>query len=155
MIFQNIMKPINELRLAFCSDHAGYELKMKIIEYLKPKMPAEMTDFGAFSAEPCDYADFAHPMAAAIERGEFDFGFAFCGSGNGINMTTNKHQGIRSALCWMPEIASLARHHNNANAMSLPARYISFELAAEMVDIFLAADFDGGRHQTRIDKIPT
>lgn len=148
------MKAINELRIAICSDHAGFELKQHVIEYLKSKNPVAFHDFGTYTAESCDYADFAHPMASAIESGEFEYGISICGSGNGISMTVNKHQGIRAALCWNTEIARLARAHNNANVLSLPARFISVTDAFEMVDYFFATDFEGGRHQSRIDKIP-
>ncbi|MBP1678033.1 MAG: ribose-5-phosphate isomerase [Bacteroidetes bacterium] len=148
------MKPINEIKIAICSDHAGFELKQIVNEYLTGKNPVAYKDFGTFTAESCDYADFAHPMASAVENGDFDYGISICGSGNGISMTVNKHQGIRAALCWNEEIAALARQHNNANVLSLPARFVSVELALKMVDIFFATDFEGGRHQTRIDKIP-
>ena len=148
------MKPISELKIALCGDHAGYELKNILIDYLKEKLPEALKDFGTFSAESCDYADFAHPMAFAVENGEFDYGISICGSGNGISMTVNKHQGIRSALCWIPEIASLARQHNNANVLSLPARFITENQTIEIVDAFLKAEFEGGRHLNRINKIP-
>ena len=148
------MKTLQQQKIALCSDHAGYELKVKIIGLLKQRGVIEPKDFGCHSAASCDYADFAHPLARAVEQGEFDFGIAVCGSGNGINMTVNKHQGIRSALCWQPELASLARLHNNANVLALPARFISEETAFEIVEVFLATDFEGGRHQRRIDKIP-
>ena len=147
------MKPLSELKIAICSDHAGFELKQKIIGDLKAKNVDEIEDFGAFSTESCDYPDFAHPMAEAVENGNFDFGISICGSGNGINMTANKHQGIRAALCWQPEIVALARQHNNANVISLPARFISEKEAIIMLDIFFSTDFEGGRHQKRIDKI--
>lgn len=148
------MQPINELKIAICSDHAGFELKQIVVEYLKNKNVAGLKDFGTYSAESCDYADFAHPMASAVDTNEFDFGISICGSGNGISMTVNKHQGIRAALCWNTEIAELARQHNNANVLSLPARFVSVEEALKMVDIFFATDFEGGRHLTRINKIP-
>ena len=147
------MKPLTELKIAICSDHAGFELKQKIIGYLKAKDADEIEDFGAFSSESADYPDYAHPMAAAVESGAFDFGISICGSGNGINMTANKHQGIRAALCWRPEIVVLARQHNNANVISLPARFVSEKEAIIMLDIFFSTDFEGGRHQKRIDKI--
>lgn len=147
------MQPLNHLRIALCSDHAGFELKTKIIEYLKLKNVLELKDFGAYSSEPADYPDYAHPMATAVENHEFDFGISVCGSGNGINMTVNKHQGIRAALCWNVEIARLARLHNNANVISLPARFVAEEDAFQMVDIFFSTDFEGGRHQRRINKI--
>ena len=140
-------------KLAIASDHAGFDLKQSLIEYLKEKGHS-IKDFGTYSAESSDYPDFAHPMAEAVENKSFDLGISLCGSGNGINMTANKHQGIRSALCWIPELASLARLHNDANVCSLPARFITFDLAKEIVDAFLTNDFEGGRHQRRIDKMP-
>lgn len=139
-------------KLAFASDHAGFELKNNLIEYLISKGHF-VKDFGTDSEQSCDYPDYAHPMSAAVENKEYDFGISLCGSGNGINMTSNKHQGIRSALCWIPEISRLARLHNDANVCSMPARFISFDLAKEIVDIFLDTNFEGGRHQKRIDKI--
>jgi ribose 5-phosphate isomerase B len=148
------MKPINELRIAICCDHAGFDLKQNIKEYLLSKNPIEIKDFGTYSTESCDYPDFAHPMATAVETNDFDYGISICGSGNGISMTVNKHQGIRAALCWNAEIAKLARQHNDANVLSLPARFVSTEEALEMVDLFFETDFEGGRHQGRIDKIP-
>ena len=148
------MKSIHELKIAICSDHAGFELKQIVNQYLIDKKPVAYHDFGTYTAESCDYADFAHPMASAVEQGEFDFGISICGSGNGISMTVNKHQGIRAALCWNEEIARLARLHNNANVLSLPARFVSVEEALKMVDAFFTTDFEGGRHQGRIDKIP-
>lgn len=140
-------------KVAFASDHAGYDLKLKIKEYVESK-GYEVKDFGTFSADSCDYADFAHPAAEAVEKGECDFGIAMCGSGNGIQITLNKHQQIRAALCWLPELASLARQHNDANFLVMPARFISYETAVEIVDAYLSASFEGGRHQKRIDKIP-
>ena len=147
------MKPIQEQRIAICNDHAGYELKTKIVAYLQSKKVGTIHDFGCFSSESCDYPDFAHPMATAIENGDFDFGISICGSGNGISMAVNKHKGIRAGLCWKPEIVALTRQHNDANVLSLPARFISEKEAFEMVDIFFSTDFEGGRHQTRVDKI--
>lgn len=114
----------------------------------------EFEDYGTSSPESCDYADFAHPCAEAVESGREFPGIGICGSGNGINMTLNKHQGIRSALCWNVELAKLARQHNNANVLVLPARFIAPELALAIVDAFLETDFEGGRHQRRIEKIP-
>lgn len=148
------MKPYKQLRIAICSDHAGYQLKTTIIDFLKTQETAEIKDFGCYSEESCDYPDFAHPMAEAVENNEFDYGIAICGTGNGISMTANKHQKIRAALCWQPELAALARQHNNANVLSLPARFIEKNVAIECVKTFLTTDFDGGRHQKRIDKIP-
>ena len=140
------------MKIAFASDHAGYELKLKIEEYVKSK-GYDFQDFGCYSTESCDYPDYAHPAAEAIEKGDCDFGIAMCGSGNGIQMTLNKHQGIRAALCWLPELASLARQHNNANVLVLPARFISKEEALAIVDSYLNAKFEGGRHERRVEKI--
>lgn len=139
--------------IAICSDHAGYELKSIVEGYLEAN-GLEFEDFGTFSAESCDYADFAHPCAEAVESGKCYPGIAMCGSGNGINMTLNKHQGIRAALCWNTELAALARQHNDANVLVLPARFIAPEVALAIVDTFLNTSFEGGRHQRRIDKIP-
>ena len=139
--------------IAVASDHAGYDLKNVIIEYLKKK-GFSVKNFGCFSNESCDYADYAHPLAKAIEMGEFSRGIVFCGSGNGINMTVNKHQGLRSAVCWNSELAWLARHHNDANVCSIPARFISNEEALIIIDTFLNEPFDKGRHFNRIMKIP-
>ncbi len=136
-----------------CSDHAGFALKAAIEQHLTRK-GIEFTDFGTHSEASCDYADFAHPCAAAVESGECYPGIAMCGSGNGIAMTLNKHQGIRAALCWTVELAQLARQHNDANILVLPARFIPRELALEIVDAFLNTPFEGGRHLPRIQKIP-
>jgi ribose 5-phosphate isomerase B len=144
---------MNKISIALASDHAGWRRKQTVMEHLK-KLGIDYKDYGAFSDESTDYADWAHPMAGAVEKGEYTFGITLCGSGNGINMTANKHQKIRSALCWMPEIATLARQHNDANVLSLPARFITDEQAIEIVDAFLNADFEGGRHIARINKIP-
>lgn len=140
-------------RIALASDHAGYELKTFLKPYLESK-GYELEDFGTFSEESCDYPDFAHPAALAVEEGRCDFGIGMCGSGNGIQITLNKHQGIRAALCWLPEVASLARQHNDANFLVLPARFISKEEALKIVDAFLDAKFEGGRHERRVKKIP-
>ena len=148
------MKPINEISIAVCSDHAGYELKQTVMKHLTDQGVIKLKDFGAYSSESSDYADYAHPMASAVESAEFEFGISICGSGNGISMTVNKHQGIRAALCWNSEIAALARQHNNANVLSLPARFVSEKEALNMIDLFFSTDFEGGRHKTRIDKIP-
>ncbi|MGM9800082.1 MAG: ribose 5-phosphate isomerase B [Muribaculaceae bacterium] len=147
MILKKGLKP------ALCSDHAGYELKGIIEGYLLSK-DIECDDFGTHSAESCDYADFAHPCADAVETGKNYPGIAMCGSGNGINMTLNKHQGIRAALCWTPGLAELARKHNDANVLVLPARFIAPEVALQIVDTFLNTEFEGGRHIRRIEKIP-
>lgn len=140
-------------KIAMAADHAGYSLKEIIKPYLESK-GYEVVDFGTNSADSCDYADYAHPAAKAVENGDCAFGVAMCGSGNGIQITLNKHQKIRAALCWLPELAALARQHNNANFLVLPARFISVENAKEIVDAYLASEFEGGRHQRRIDKIP-
>ena len=139
--------------IGLASDHAGYGYKEAIKEALLSQGFA-IQDFGAHSPQSMDYPDTAHPLAIAVENGVVDCGIAFCGSGNGINMTLNKHQGIRSALCWTPELAALARQHNDANVCALPARFISQETAMEIVEAFLQGHFEGGRHQTRIAKIP-
>lgn len=138
--------------IAFASDHAGYELKKALIEYVNSK-GYNVLDFGTDSEESCDYPDFAHPAAKAVEDGTAAFGIAMCGTGNGIQMTLNKHQGIRAALCWRPELAALAKEHNNANILVLPARFVSYDEAVAIVDAYLNAKFEGGRHQRRIDKI--
>ena len=140
-------------KIAFACDHAGFETKEFLISFFNKK-GYEIKDFGTYSSESTDYADYAHPMAKAVENKEYNFGISLCGSGNGINMTVNKHQGIRSALCWNVEIAELARLHNNANICAIPARFVSKESAAEIVEIFMKTDFEGGRHIKRIEKIP-
>lgn len=140
------------MKIAIGSDHAGFELKQKVVDYLASKH-IECKDFGTYSDERADYPDFAHPVAGAIEKNDYDFGILICGSGNGINMTANKHIGIRAALCWKKEIAELARLHNNANIISLPARYISVEEAIDCVNVFMNTEFEGGRHSNRVEKI--
>lgn len=139
-------------KVAMCSDHAGYELKNIIQGYLESQ-DVKYTDFGTNSTDSCDYPDFAHPCAEAIEKGECYPGIAMCGSGNGIQMTLNKHQGIRAALCWTVELAKLARQHNDANVLVLPARFIEPTLALDIVDAFLNTEFEGGRHVNRVNKI--
>lgn len=138
--------------IAICSDHAGFELKAIVEGYLEANN-LEYKDFGTFSSESCDYADFAHPCAEAVESGECHPGIAMCGSGNGIAMTLNKHQGIRAGLAWEPEIASLIRRHNNANIIVFPARFITNDEAVAMLDAYFAAQFEGGRHEHRIEKM--
>ena len=139
--------------IAICSDHAGFELKQAVIRHLEN---AGMTveDFGTHSADSCDYPDFAHPCALAVESGRDYPAIAMCGTGNGIAMTLNKHQGIRAALCWNTDLAALARAHNDANVLVMPARFISKPEAMAIVDTFLNTAFDGGRHQRRVEKIP-
>lgn len=139
--------------IGLCCDHAGYELKEYVKQLLDSKGLA-YKDFGTNSMDSCDYPDFAHPLAVAVEAGEVYPGIAICGTGNGIAMTLNKHQGIRAALCWEEGIARLAREHNNANIIVMPGRFISREEATRSVEIFLNTPFEGGRHQRRIDKIP-
>jgi ribose 5-phosphate isomerase B len=134
------------------ADHAGFNLKGKIIQFLDSK-GYQVQDFGCFSEESIDYPDFAHPLADMVEKNTGMLGILICGSGNGINMTANKHKGIRSALCWNTEIAALARQHNDANIVAIPARFISDQEALEIVETFLGTAFEGGRHQRRIDKI--
>ncbi len=141
------------MRVAICNDHAGYDLKNIVVEHLRKMGADEVKDFGCYSAVSCDYPDFAHPMATAVEAGEFEYGVAICGSGNGISMTANKHQGVRAGLCWTPELAVLTRQHNDANVLSLPARFIPTETALEIVDAFFATPFEGGRHEARVNKI--
>lgn len=138
--------------IGIAADHAGYELKGQLIEYLRGQ-GHEVKDFGTHSTDSMDYPDVAHPLAESIEKGECEWGIAICGTGNGISMTVNKHAGIRAALCWNTEIAALARQHNNANILSLPARFVSDEEALAMLKTFMATPFEGGRHQRRIDKI--
>lgn len=140
-------------KIAFASDHAGYDLKCRLISYVR-SLGYDVEDFGTFSKESCDYPDFAHPAAAAVESGCCDFGIGMCGSGNGMQITLNKHQGIRAALCWEPELATLAKQHNNANFLVLPARFIPEQKAVSIVDAYLNAKFEGGRHERRIEKIP-
>lgn len=138
--------------IAIGGDHAGFEYKEKLIEILTSQ-GYEVKDFGPDSYASVDYPDYVHPLCEAIEAGQMDQGIVICGSGNGVAITANKHQGIRAALCWNEELAALSRQHNNANVLALPARFVSFELADKMVKAFLETDFGGGRHQARVDKI--
>jgi ribose 5-phosphate isomerase B len=133
-------------------DHAGYELKQVVMDHLSQK-GYEIKDFGCYSLESIDYPDFAHPVANMVEENSGMKGILLCGSGNGINMTANKHQGVRSALCWKSEIAALARQHNDANILTLPARFLTEAEALEIVDIFFSTEFEGGRHANRVAKI--
>lgn len=140
-------------KIAIASDHAGYCLK----EYLKKKLSEsglQVSDFGTDSKESVDYPDMIHPLARAVNEGTFAKAVIICGSGNGVAMVANKYPNVRAALCWQPEIAALARQHNNANIIALPARFITEEIAAECVKIFINTGFEGGRHQKRVDKIP-
>ena len=140
------------MKIAIGADHAGFSLKEKLKKYLQEK-GIEVKDFGPNSEQSVDYPDYAHPVANAVEKKEVDLGLLMCGSGNGINMAANKHQGIRSALCWNSEIAKLSRQHNNANILTLPARFIEEAEAIKCVDVFLSTPFEGGRHEGRVKKI--
>lgn len=146
------MQAIKALHLAMASDHAGYRLKQVIRAFLEAQ-GAIVEDCGCFSTDSCDYPDFAHPLADKVAKNEADFGIAICSTGNGITMTCNHHQGIRAALCWDVPLADFARRHNNANILGLPANYISDEKALEVVKMFFTTDFEGGRHERRINKI--
>lgn len=146
------MKPLHQLSIGIASDHAGYDLKLKVKALLESKN-ASVYDFGTHSTESCDYADYAHPLANAVENGACDYGIAICGSGNGINMTLNHHCGVRSAYCWQDEITRLARQHNDANICVMPARFLPEETCWQLAQIFLSTPFEGGRHQRRIEKI--
>lgn len=139
-----------QLKIAIGADHAGFAYKELLRDFLKA---FQVQDFGAYSPGSVDYPDFAHPVASAVENGEFPFGILICGSANGIAIAANKHQGIRAAICWENELASLARQHNNANIICIPARFVSEELAKEMVMTFLNTAFEGGRHAERVAKI--
>lgn len=140
------------MTIAIGCDHAGFPLKNPVVQYLKKK-GFDVLDFGTDSPDSVDYPDFAHPTAQAVETGKAQFGVLICGSGNGVAITANKHQDIRCALCWKTDLAELARSHNNANIIALPARYVSKRLALKMVDIFLTTAFEGGRHANRVHKI--
>ena len=143
----DLSKPI-----AIGSDHAGFELKMELVRWLN-KNEYQLIDVGVYENKSVDYPDYAHPVATAVEEGEAEFGILLCGSANGVCMTANKHKDIRAAICWEPEIARLARLHNNANILCLPARFVSEEEGLEILKTFMVTAFEGGRHQGRIDKI--
>ncbi|WP_035464489.1 ribose 5-phosphate isomerase B [Algoriphagus vanfongensis] len=140
------------MKIAIGGDHAGFEYKGKLIQKLESQ-GHEVKDFGPFSDASVDYPDYVHPLSSAVETGEFDLGIVICGSGNGVAITANKHQGIRAALVWNEELASLARQHNNANVLAIPARFISYELAEKVTETFLTTEFEGGRHANRVNKI--
>lgn len=140
------------MNISIGADHAGYELKNKVIKHLEEK-GIKVKDFGTNSDESVDYPDFGHPVASDVENNMADLGIVICGSGNGINMSVNKHAGIRSALCWNEELAALARQHNNANVLALPARFIEEDLGIQIVDAFIDNEFEGGRHERRVNKI--
>ena len=147
------MKPFSELTIALASDHAGFALKNQVRLFLEDN-GAKVHDFGCFSDESSDYPDYAHPLAEAVEKGEYEFGIVICSTGNGICMTANKHQDIRAALCWEKRLAQLARQHNNANVLGLPANFITVPQALDIVATFFQTDFEGGRHERRVNKIP-
>lgn len=138
--------------IAIGGDHAGFVYKTQLVEKLT-SLGYEIKDFGPFTDASVDYPDYVHPLCDAIERGQMDKGVIICGSGNGVAITANKHQGIRAAICWNEELAALSRQHNDANLLALPARFITYELAEKMVNIFLSTEFEGGRHQARVNKI--
>ncbi|MDQ0475910.1 MULTISPECIES: ribose 5-phosphate isomerase B [Chryseobacterium] len=140
-------------KIAIACDHAGFEYKEIIKKHLEGRF--EVEDFGTYSPDSVDYPDFVHPAADSIEQGRNELGILICGSGQGVSITANKHQKIRCALCWMPELAALARQHNNANMIALPSRFIGSHLAIDIVDTFLNTPFEGGRHQNRVEKIST
>ena len=146
------MKALGELKIGIANDHAGTDLKKYLVEQLAP-LVAEIRNFGTDTNDSCDYPDYAHPLAESVEKGEVDLGIAICGSANGISMTCNKHQGVRCALSWETEIASLARQHNNANVLVLGGRTTGPEVACDCVNIFLNTDFEGGRHERRVNKL--
>jgi len=141
------------MRIAIGGDHAGYNYKQELVPYLSAQ-GHEVKDFGPYSTDSVDYPDFVHPVATAVENGDYDFGILICGSANGVAMAANKHRGIRAGITWQRELAELTRQHNNANVLCLPARFISIEVAKECTDAFLTTAFEGGRHQKRVDKIP-
>ena len=143
---------MEEKIIAIASDHAGFDKKQVIIDYFNKK-GIKYKDFGCFSGESCDYPDFAHPIARAIDKGEYEKGITFCGSGQGISITANKYNNVRSALCWNPEIAALAKQHNDANICAIPGRFVTDEEAIAIVEAYLGAKFEGGRHARRIKKI--
>jgi len=138
------------IKIAIGADHAGFEYKQALAESLSGN---DIKDFGTYSTDSVDYPDFAHPVATAVESGEADFGILVCGSANGVAITANKHQGIRAAICWNTELASLARQHNNANIVCIPARFITLDEAKQIVEVFLTTDFEGGRHANRVGKM--
>lgn len=139
--------------IAMGCDHAGFEYKTALVKWLSDK-GFQVKDFGTFSADSVDYPDFAHPAASSVENGETSFGILLCGSANGVAITANKHQHIRAGLCWQNDVALLVRKHNNANIICIPARFVSLALAEQMIELFMTTAFEGGRHATRVNKIP-
>jgi ribose 5-phosphate isomerase B len=152
-MYNNEMKKLEGKIIALASDHAGFEKKQVIIQYFKEK-GIEYKDFGCYSPDSCDYPDFAHAIASAIEKGEYETGITFCGSGQGISITANKHKNVRSAICWNAQIGALAKQHNDANICSIPGRFVTNEEVIAIVEAYLNAEFEGGRHARRIAKIP-
>jgi ribose 5-phosphate isomerase B len=140
------------MKIAMGGDHAGFAYKEEIKKMLT-EAGHEVKDFGPFSEASVDYPDFAHPLAAAVEKGEHELGVLICGSANGVAITANKHQGVRAAICWLDELGALARQHNNANVLCLPARFISLDLAKQITSTFITTSFEGGRHLNRVNKI--
>lgn len=140
------------MKIAIGSDHAGFDYKTPIVEFLK-ELGHEVSDFGPSTADSVDYPDYAHPVASSVENQENELGILICGSANGVAITANKHQGIRAAIAWQNEIAALARQHNNANVLCIPARFIDLELAKKITNTFITMEFEGGRHATRVNKI--
>lgn len=140
------------MRIALGGDHAGFEYKKELLNFLAEKNHTAK-NFGSFTSDSVDYPDFVHPVCSEIEKGNFDFGILICGSANGVAMTANKHQNIRAGIAWAPELAKLTRQHNNANVLCLPARFISLSVAIECVSVFLETNFEGGRHEARVKKI--
>jgi ribose 5-phosphate isomerase B len=140
------------MNISIGGDHAGFQYKEKLKVFLQEK-GHEVADFGPADETSCDYPDFAHPVAESIASGKNQFGILICGSGNGVCLTANKHAGIRAALCWNDELAALARQHNDANILCIPARFVDYNIAESMTEVFLSTAFEGGRHQRRVDKI--
>ncbi|MCW3081381.1 ribose 5-phosphate isomerase B [Segetibacter sp.] len=138
--------------IAIGADHAGFEYKTAIVAHLN-KLGFQISDFGTYSPDSVDYPDFAHPTATSVENKETAFGILICGSANGVAITANKHKGIRAGLCWQKEVAELTRKHNNANILCIPARFVSLNVAIDIIDTFLNTPFEGGRHQARVNKI--
>lgn len=147
------MKNLEGKVIAITSDHAGFQKKQVVLKYFKEK-GIPFKDLGSFTDESSDYPDFGHLIGDAIDNGEFEIGISFCGSGQGINITANKHQKVRSALCWSPEIAALAKQHNDANVCAIPSRFVSDQEVIDIIEAYLNADFEGGRHERRVCKIP-
>lgn len=140
------------MKIGICSDHAGLDLKKRLHSWLESKS-IDIVDFGTDSPQSCDYTDYAHPLAEGLRNTEVDLGIALCGTGNGMMMTLNRHQGVRACLAWSKEIATLVKQHNNANILVMPARFLSYEQAEEIVKAWMEAEFEGGRHQRRLDKL--